>query len=138
MAIENEIPRTEARMGFFPLVTGEHVAVTQAGVMITVSKGDFHLTQGGARAAAVGGDLKIQQGGAQYLVAKGDVTISQGGAAVMLAPSIAAERSYVGFAIAREIEVSEDSKILFGPKEAAVFGAALGLVAAGILRLLRR
>ena len=138
MGEEQENPRIEARMGFFPLVTGEHVAVTQAGAMITASKGDFHLTQGGATAAAVGGDLKIRQGGAQFVVARGDVSISQGGAAVVLAPSIAAERSYIGFAIARDIELSKDSKILFGLQEAAVFGAALGLVAAGILRLLRR
>ena len=135
---EQENPRTQARMGFFPLVTGEHVAVTQAGAMITASKGDFDLTQGGMMAAAVGGDLKIRQGGVQLVAVKGDVSIRQGGAAVVFAPSIVAERSYIGFALARDIELSEGSKILFGPKEAAAFGVALGLVAAGILRLLRR
>lgn len=133
-----EDTQTSAHMGFFPLVTGEHVAVTQAGAMITASKGDFALTQGGAMVAAVGGDLKIRQSGVQFAAVKGDVSISQGGAATVFAPSVVAKRSYIGFAMARDIELSEGSKILFGPKEAAVFGAAFGLMAAGVRRLLRR
>ena len=70
---------TDAKMGFFPLVKGEEVNLTQGGAMSASSEGDFNLTMGGAQWARVNGDMTVHQGGVQTLLSRGDVSVSQGG-----------------------------------------------------------
>ena len=46
--------RVEARRGFFPVVIGDEVSVSQAGGGLFASRGDIHLRQGGARRVVFG------------------------------------------------------------------------------------
>ena len=83
-----------------------------------------------------GGDLSIREGGGLFLIAGGNVSVSEGGAGVALARRVRVERSYVGLALGQKVEVGDDSTMLLGPQQAAMFGAAAGLVCAVSLRLL--
>jgi hypothetical protein len=129
--------RVRARRGFFPVVVGEDVSVQQAGGTVFVSKANTDITQGGAQVVLNGGNASIHQGGAQVLASGGDVSISQGGALFALARGIRAEQSYIGVALGRAVNLA-DSKVVLGPREAAVFGAVAGTAAAVMMRLLRR
>ncbi len=136
--MSDESTRVVARRGFFPVVIGDEVSVAQAGGRLFVSRGDIHLTQGGAQRMLAGGDVTITEGGVLMLMAGGDVSIREGGAAVVVGGSFRAEASFVGFAIGRDVEISDDSNVMFGPQQAAVFGAVAGAVCALLLGLLRR
>lgn len=133
MALE----RVKVRRGFFPLVKADTVSIEQAGAAAILSRGDTDLTQAGAQLVIGGGNTSIHQGGANLLASGGDVSVSQGGAVVAAARSVRAERSYIGLAIARRIELS-DCTIVAGPREAALFGAIAGVTAAFLARLSSR
>ena len=135
---EQTAGRVEARRGFFPVVIGDEVSVAQAGAQFCVSRGNLSLAQGGGKVLMAGGDLSIRQGGSLFLAAGGDVSVSEGGAGVAVARRVHVERSYVGLVLGQNIEIAADSKMLLGPQQAAMFGAAAGLVCAMSLRLLTR
>lgn len=126
---------TRAHRGFFPVVTGDHVTVQQAGATIVMSRSATSVTQGGAQVMLTGGDATIHQGGANLLAAAGDVTVSQGGAVVAAAGSIDVRNSYLAIALAPSVTLSEDSRILLGPREAAIVGLAAAVGCTVLRRL---
>ncbi|MBT8216405.1 MAG: hypothetical protein HKN74_03390 [Acidimicrobiia bacterium] len=113
---------TTAHRGFFPVVTGEAVTIQQAGATVVMSRSTTSVTQGGAQVMLTGGDAVIHQGGANLLGVAGDASLTQGGAVVAAAGSIEARNSYLGIAIAPSITLSEGSRVLIGPREAAIVG----------------
>ena len=129
--------RVRARRGFFPVVTGGAVSVEQAGAAVLASRSRMDLTQAGAHAVLSRGDTTIHQGGATLLASGGDVSITQGGALVAAARSIRAEHSYIGVALAPSVDTT-GATILFGPREAVLFGAVVGGVVTFMLRRFRR
>ena len=134
----DESVRVEARRGFFPGVLGDEVKVAQAGGRLFVARGDLEISQGGGQRILARGNAAISQGGAQVLMAGGDVTIEQGGAMVAVASSVRASGSHIGMAIGRDVAISDDSTVYFGPQQAAVFGAVAGIVCGLVMALLRR
>ena len=108
------------------------------GAQLYLSRGDLSLTQGGGQLLMSGGDLSIRQGGGAFLVAGGDVSINEGGAGVAVARRVHVERSHIGLALGRDIEITGYSTLLLGSQQAAILGAAVGLVCAVALRLLKR
>ena len=127
---------TDAKMGFFPMVKGEEVNLTQGGAMSASSEGDFNLTMGGAQWARVSGDMTVHQGGVQTLLSRGDVSVSQGGILVSASRSTRVDGGTVGFLLAGDAELN-DCKVLFGKEHALMFGAVAGVVFAVVSRLLR-
>ncbi len=127
----------QARQGFFPIVLGDEVSVTQAGSRLIVSRGDLQITEGGAMRVLARGDVKIREGGALVLLSGGDVSIREGGAGVAAAGTVRVDRGHGGFAVGRDVAISNDSTVYFGPREAAVFGAAAGVVCGIVMALLR-
>ncbi len=144
--------KVQARRGFFPIVRGGEVSLTQGGAGLCISQGDIEITQGGGRTVLARGDVSIRQGGAFILGGGGNVTIreggalllagggtasvSQGGAAVVAAGSVRLERSYVGLALGVRTEIADDSKVLVGTRQAAIIGVAAGIACAVVARLL--
>lgn len=128
---------TVARTGFFPLVTGEHVQMHQAGAMALVSRGDLSMHNAGGQLMLAGGDVSMEQGGAQTVLAKGDVSISEGGALVAAGSTVTVRQGWVGCALGRHVDLT-GARVLLGPAQALIFGGAAGAVAAVIGRLLGR
>ena len=128
---------TVAHTGFFPVVIGTDVRVEQAGGAVFVSKGDLSLSQAGAQAILAGGDVSIQQGGVKTILAKGDVSITEGGALLAAGREVQVRGGWVAVALGLRVDLS-NSKVLIGPKQAAVFGAVAGLVAVLLRGLMGR
>jgi hypothetical protein len=97
--------------------------IENSGAVSVVSGGEMHLTNGGAQVLVAGGNMSIENGGGQLLVAGGEVK---------------AQHTFIGVAVANQISLSEDSKILLDKPRAALFGAAFGAVFALLSWLLRR
>ena len=136
--MSNDHAEVRAHRGFFPVVRGDRVSVSQAGGSVFVSNTDLAVSQGGAHMMFSRGNATIRQGGANALGALGDVSITQGGSFVTAARTVRANQSYLGVVVSPRVEISEDSRVLLGPAQAAIAGAMMGAVLAVLGRLLRR
>jgi hypothetical protein len=105
------------------IVSGKDLIVKNGGAGAIVSGGDFTLENGGAQTIVVGGDMEITNGGATLVIPGGDLTV---------------KKSIVGVALAKEVNVSEDSRVVLDTPRALIFGAAFGGVFALVRWLLKR
>jgi hypothetical protein len=129
---------TSARLGFFPVVAGDHVAMTQAGSSAVISAGDVEMQQAGSNFILAGGSASVREGGAFGMATAGGVEIEQGGAFVVAAGGgVSVTEGFVGVALSPRVDL-KDSRVLVGPAEAAAFGAGLGLVLLVVRLLLGR
>jgi hypothetical protein len=134
------------------VVRGKDVEIGMAGVGLVIADGDVALTQGGGRAFVAGGDLRIHQGGGGTLIAAGDASINQGGAGSLLTlGAVSVEQGGIGVTLAREVRaggggiigialsprvaVEPGGKVMLGLPQAAIAGAALGIVTGVIVAL---
>lgn len=109
--------------------------VTASAVPILSAKGDATFRQAYASAFIAGGDVKIVQGGAPLILGK-SVDIEQGGAIAMVTGEASVKRGFIGVLLSPRADVSDDSRVVVGPKAALIIGAVLlggfGLVALAI------
>lgn len=126
-----------ARFGFFPVVAGDEVSLRQAGATMVFAGDSASFERAGANAALVGGDLSISQGGSNFLLAFGEASLQQAGAVFLAAKSVRAEQGFIGAVVAGRVEL-ENTSVLMSTPQAVAFGAALGVAAAVVGRLLRR
>jgi hypothetical protein len=144
----------KVRQSAVGLVRGERVTVGQAMVGAIMARGDVTLSQGGARSSFAMGDMRIHQGGGGMFVAGGEAEIHQGGVGTMISLGnvrieqggtvVSAARrleagpgSWVGVALTPSLVAAPGSRVLMGPGQAMVAGAAAGGVIAAILLLAR-
>jgi ribosomal protein L27 len=130
-------------------VTAEQLVIRQGGALWAKAD-DLDMTQGGAgllqaqtaklTASQVGvvlarGDVTMDQAAGRLVLAAGDVTMDQAGAAVLAARNVKAQNCSTLLLLAGHVE--GDVKAAFGPRESAIFGAAVGAVAGLVLLLAR-
>lgn len=101
-----------AYRGFFPVVCGNEVEVTQGG-------GFFFLAKD---------ELEIEQGGGQWMIGLRKVEVEQGGCAVMVAGRAEVSRGVIGALLAFRTELKDGSRVLMTLPQALVAGVAAGAV----------
>lgn len=117
-------------------VNAHAVEIEQSIAGAVMAGGDVSIRQAGCGPVLAAGNVTITQGGCGPLLAKGNVTFEQGGCqSVLAAGGVRVSRGFVGIAISPNVTVEEGGRVLMGLREAAVFGAALGL---GLFALLAR
>jgi hypothetical protein len=126
-----------ARQGFFPLVTGDKVDLTQAGSLAVMVSGSASFRQAGANFCFVGGNVESTQSGSNMTIAAGNVSMHQSGSGVVAALEVEVQEGFIGAVFARDVKL-ENSRVLLTPPQAAAFGAGLGLVLLALGRLFRR
>lgn len=124
---------TEAKRGFFPLVTGGRVSLQQGGAVALVAKDNLEISQGGGQLIGAGNRVSISQGGAWVIGAGNGVAIDRGGAAILGARHVRAERSIIGFAFGRDVEV-EDSRVILGSGATLIVGLVIGALLGWLVR----
>jgi hypothetical protein len=126
--------------GFAGMVTAEGaLTMERAGALVVRAGENMEMSYGGATALVAGGDMHVEQGGGQVLVVGGDLDIHTGGAQFAIAGGeVNATHSTLGLVFARQVTVSEDSKVLFNTPQAVVFGLAFGAAYALMNRLFFR
>lgn len=119
------------------VVRGEDVEVTRAGAGVALARHDVTMTQGGGGPIIAGGDVSFRQGGGGPVLARGNVTLEQGLMQTVFAGGglTVGNRGFVAFALAPSVTVEDGGTVLMTVKQAAAFGAALGV---GLLLLGRR
>jgi len=137
------------RQGAVQSLEANSVAIRQGGVVISKaeqielnsggsvwSTGEtVQLTNSSAVAMVSKGPSSLDMSGVQLLAAGGPVSMDQSAAGVLVSRDVAVENSAVVFLIAKNI--TGDVTPMFGPREAAVFGAVAGLVGAIVMIIAR-
>lgn len=131
-------------------------AVVKGSVLGAVRARDVHLTNAGAGFVAAGGNVSVLNGGCGPVVATGGVTIHNGGCGPVITggdvsftnggtQSVMAaggatigSNGYVGLVVSPTVTVADGGKVLFTTREALLFGAVAGVVAAVLSRVFRR
>lgn len=115
------------RQGFAAVAKATSVSLEQAGAGAVVAGGDVSFENAGAQAVLARGNVSITNGGSQSILAGGAVDIRQGGAAVVMAGGpVDVRNAVVGFVLSPRADVA-DSRVLFGPRSAFLFGAGLAI-----------
>lgn len=129
----DETVLTKRVVGF---LRANNVRFERCGIGPVAAAGNVSFSRGGCGPVLSGGDVSFHQGGCGPVLAKGDVTIRQGGCQTMIAGGGATigERAFVGVVLSPKVTVQAGAKVLLGTREAAVMGAAVGLVVALLSR----
>ena len=127
-----------SQAGVGMVLADRNVSVTQGGGRTFIARGNVSIQQGGGNTLVAAGDATIRQGGTGSLFTLGAVSVEQGGIGVALGREIrAGNGAFIGLALAPSMDVQPGGRVLLGLREAAVAGAALGLVAGAIVAMAR-
>src|SRR5690242_23093 len=85
-----------AHRGFYPVVLGSKVEVSQGGGVIFLAKDE----------------LAIEQGGGQWMIGLRKLEVERGGCGVMVAGRAEASRSVIGVLLAGRAELKDGSRVL--------------------------
>lgn len=106
--------------------------VSLSAVPILKVDGDASFKQAYASAVLASNSLSVKQGGSPVMLAR-SLEVTQGGSVAMIAGEADVRQSYVGVLLSPKATLSEDSRVLVGPKAALIIAAAIlggfGLVA---------
>jgi len=137
---EAGIEDARVERGLVGAVRGHDVTLSGAAAGIIAAEGDVAIHNGGSGPVFAGGGLTITNGGCGPVMANGDVSIHNGGTQALLAAGGATigPNAFVGFVAAPAVTVEDGGRLLFGLREAAVFGAIAGVVFGLVSRSKRR
>jgi hypothetical protein len=108
------------------------------GALVTNIGGDAAITNGGASVMNIGGDTRLANGGAAWMNIGGNVDLNNAGVGVTVSREAKAENSVVMVNISGQTTLGEGSRVLLNTTQAAVFGAAFGVVYALLRWVLRK
>jgi len=121
-------------------VKARDVHLTEAAAGFVAAEGNFSILNGGCGPVIANGGVTIRNGGCGPMIANGDVSIEYGGTQSILAAGNATigRQAFVGLVVSPKITVEDGGKVLMTPRQAVLFGAAVGAVCALLFRLIRR
>ncbi len=96
----------------------------------SVECGSLEMDTAGAGLVICSGPASLHRSGAGALVADGEMRLLQSGAAVMIANEAEVTLAVIGILAANEVELGPDTKVLATWREALIFGAVFGVIAA--------
>ncbi len=129
---------TVSKGGAFVIAAGRDANVVDGGAFAIPVGRDLELVNGGATLMPVGGSAQIVNGGAMIMPVGGNLDLSQGGSLISLSQQVTAKNSFFGIIISGGTTLQEGSRVLLDNRQAAVFGAAFGLVFALLSWIFRR
>lgn len=117
--IEETVERT-ARIA----VSGHDVDANASLIGAANAEHDMVISKSAVLIANIEGNVDIDRSFADVIVA-GDVTGENFGTAVLVTRAADIQRGWVGLAITPNLQVSEDSRVIIGPKAALIIAIAL-------------
>jgi hypothetical protein len=137
LEFESDASVTNSLVG---LVKARDVHLTGAAAGFVAADGNFSILNGGCGPVIANGGVTIRNGGCGPMIANGDVSIEYGGTQSILAAGGATigPRAFVGLVVSPRVTVEDGGKVLITPRQAVLFGAAVGVAGALLSRLIRR
>lgn len=116
--------------GAVAIMASDKVEIEGGGAQWIIAGETVSVSRGGAAAMICGGDMTVNTGGGSMLVAGGNMTLNNAGGAALVAGKATLHGGYVGICIAAKTSLAEGARVLLTTRQAAAFGAALGLTLA--------
>ncbi len=91
-----------------------------------VAGANARIENGACQVLVAGGNVEIENGGGMLSIAGGNVEIHNGGAGFILCDQAGVEHGKITVLLANQVELGEDTQIMFSTRQAAAFGAAAG------------
>ena len=110
-------------------VSSEIVSI-QSACARTIEADSVEMEQAGAGLIVAADSASLHQSGACAIIADGEAKLVQSGACVVVANEAEVTQGFVGVLAANEVELGPDTKVLATWREAVIFGAVFGVVAA--------
>jgi hypothetical protein len=122
------------------MVKARDVHLTRSGAGLVAAGGNFSILNGGCGPVLANGGVTIRNGGCGPLIANGDVSIQNGGSQAILAGGRATigRRAFVGVVASPNITIEDGARVLTSSPLGFAVGAAAGLAASFLYRLVRR
>ena len=116
------------------------VSLTGSAAGLVAAKGNVSFERAGAGPVLANGLVTFRYGGCEPVMANGDVSFEYGGAQTVLAAGGVRIGPKAGAAVvlSPRVTVEDGGRVLLSSKQAAIFGAAAGIVFALVSRLVRR
>ncbi len=126
----DDLTTTQSAIGSATVQNEASLTSSAAGML---SARDVTMHQSGAVAVMAEGDATLTQAGSALLTAH-DVELTGGGAGVVLADRATVARGWVGLAATRQLELSDDSRVIVDMRAASIIGGAVvaGFAALGV------
>lgn len=124
--------------GALSIQAKQNIDVAYGGALGMIAGGDMTVTNGGAWGMVSGGNTEITNGGSLMMTIGGNTEITNGGSVVMLAQNVTADNATFGVVLSSQVNLGENTKVMFNTKQALAFGAAAGAVFALLSVLFRR
>jgi len=126
----------EVRNALVGGIAAQKVGFERAVVRTAFASGDLNIHQGAAQLIVAGRDASIVQGAAQAIVSNGSVRMEKAGGGITLARSIdVSDRSTVVFGITPHLVVNDGGRVIFGPRAAVLAAGAMSALVAAIVAL---
>jgi hypothetical protein len=111
-----------ARKGFFPVVMGRNVTVSEGGGAIFLARDE----------------IEIERGGGQWLISLRELELEKGGGAVLVSGKAEVSDSVIGVLVSARTELKGNSRVLLTGGGAVALGVATGVAWALASFLLQR
>jgi hypothetical protein len=132
-------PDARAERSFVGFVKGSNVHLVGSAAGLVAAKGSVSILNGGCGPVLANGGLTIRNGGCGPVIANGDASIEFGGTQAILAAGRVriGPKALVGFVAAPAVTVADGGKVMFGSRQALMFGAAAGIAYLLLSRFIR-
>lgn len=123
------------------LIGAAHTAdalVTSSVAGLVTASGNTALSQGFAGALFAGHDATLTSSGSMIIAAGRDLELQGGGGGVLLADTVHIADATIPLVIARDLNISGDTRILLGTSQAIALGIACGAALAVTGAVIRR
>ena len=118
----------EVHNGLVGAIRANNAALHVGSAGAVIARESAEMTMSGAQLILIGQDANINRGGGQYMLVGGQATLQQSGAGVLAAGQATVRQSLIGFLLAGNVDLGEDTRVLFTTTQAIAFGIAAGLV----------
>lgn len=128
----------EVRAASVGEITARRAALSRSVAREIRAEQDVTMALSAAARVHAGGDAIITGGAAGALLAGGDARMEGGSAAILVSRQSHLESGMVGLLIARDVQLSGESRVLLTLREALIIGAAIGTLVPLVRYLLNR
>ena len=135
--VERDVDVTRSVVG---VLKARDVNLTGGAAGLVAAKGNLAIQYGGAGPILANGGVTIRYGGCGPVMANGDVSVEYGGMGPVLAAGgvTIGRKAFAGVVASPKVTIEDGGRVLLNTKQAAIFGAAAGLVFALVSKMVRR
>jgi len=106
----------------------QNATVSNSIALAVMAGANASMENGASLAIMAGSNMELTNGGASFIAAGGNVEIHNGGAGFIVCQQATLEHTTINFLLANNVELGENTRVVFSTRQAAALGAGFGAV----------